>query len=111
MNALNKTTPMILNSTEKKGFNREAQILNGEYTASEARDVISKIIDDQINFCKTQFMSHYEGNHEVGTDYYEKKIADLNYKKQEFKESLSRAKKEGLKISLEGSIKLKFEKN
>ena len=110
MNALNQTAPMLLKSTEKTGQIREARVIDGEFTSSEASDVISKLIDAQINFCKIQFISQYEGNHETGTDYYEQKIADLNYKKQELRESIKRAREEGMKICIEGTIKLKLGK-
>ena len=43
---------------------KKMQFVDGEFTPTEAKDIINKIIEDQSNFYKLQHLSHWIGNNQ-----------------------------------------------
>ena len=79
---------------------QKVEFINETLTPSEARDIISKIFDHQINFYKVQNLSNWMRNHEVRQEPINEKLSLLKQKKQAITEILNEAKSEGRQIKL-----------
>ncbi|MFK7775520.1 MAG: hypothetical protein AB8F94_25485 [Saprospiraceae bacterium] len=88
----------------------KVQVLNGTFKPSEARDIISKMIDDQINFCKLQNLSHWIQDCNTSQNLLDEKIAKLQHRKQELNEMIKEAQVTGGKVILNNYFDLSIAK-
>ena len=93
-------------TTSKKSH--EIKLLNGVHNPSEVREIISKIINGQINFYKLQYLAQWEANHATGTDFRDAKIDELLEQKNKLQALMELAKAAGCHLSLEGTIEVKL---
>lgn len=89
---------------------QKVQVINGSFKPSEARDIISKMIDDQINFYKLQNLSHWIQDCNLSQDLLDEKIAKLQHRKQELNEIIKVAQAGGEKVRLCNYFDLSIEK-
>lgn len=89
-------------------ISKETKLVDGLFTPTEARDILSSIIDAQINFYKLQYLSQWVGDHTTSGDYSERQIDELEKKKNELKKILDTAAKEDLEVALQGVFELKL---
>ena len=89
---------------------QEVKLVNGTFTPSEARDIVSGIIDKQINFYKLQHLSKWVGNNNTSPDSIDKKIAALQKERAEFMKMINQAKREGLRLTLNSGMEVVLEK-
>lgn len=88
---------------------QKVEFMNETLSPTEARDVISKMIDYQINFYKVQNLSNWIRNHEVIQEPITEKLSLLRQKKQEIAEIINEAKAEGRNIKLCCDFDISFE--
>jgi hypothetical protein len=86
------------------------QFVNENCTPSEAKDVVTKVIDDQISFYKLKNLSHWIKDNDCDQVSYYAKIDRLNNKKKELEKLIKEAQSEGLKIKLCGDFHITLEK-
>lgn len=89
---------------------QKVQFQNGTFTPSEARDVISKVIDDQIAFYKLRHLSHWVKDNTIDPNLLEDKIAQLRQQKRELMEMVKEAKLTGNQLSICGEFKINIER-
>lgn len=87
---------------------QKMQFIQGEFIPSEARDVLLCLIDGYINFYNLQYLSDWERNHSLSTEYRDKKISALKNRKRELKQLIEQATKEGRKLSIDGLLEVKL---
>lgn len=79
---------------------QKVQFINETFSPSEAKDVILKVIDDQINYYKLQDLSCWMKNNpsqqEVACD----RIAQMKQKKEQLSEIIKEAEAVGQKVKL-----------
>ena len=87
---------------------QKTKFLNGVYNPAEGRDIISFLIERQINFHKLQYLARWEADHSTSTDFRDKKIEVLREQKNELKAMIELAKMEGHNLSIDGTIQVKL---
>ena len=95
-----------MTNTQKK---QAVQLIDGTFTAAEARDLITALIDQKINFHKVQRLSIWEGNKGEPADFPNGRIVELARDKQEAKKFLSALKQQGLKVRISGTLEIEVE--
>lgn len=88
---------------------QKVEFLNGTFTPTEARNVILKVIDDQINSHKLQYLSSWIKDDSVSPDFLEHKIAELERRKRELAALIREAKAEGVNLTVNGGFNVSFE--
>ena len=89
---------------------QKVQFVNSSCTASEAIEVISKVIDDQIKFCKIQNPSEWIKDNDCDQNPMNAKIKSLTQRKQELIELTKKAQATGAKLNLCGDFQISLEK-
>ena len=56
---------------------QKIQLVKGEFTSSEASDIIMNLFNEKINFHKKQRLQLWEGNHKSNTEHLDKRIKGL----------------------------------
>lgn len=92
--------------TTTKTAKKKIQLVKGEFTPSEAYDVIMSLIDEKINFHKLQRLQLWEGNHLGTTDPLDNRIKELMEEKQMTKEFLARTRGSGKSYVINGVLEI-----
>jgi len=95
---------MVLTEVKQK-----IQLVEGQFSASEASDVVSSLIDEKINFHKLQRLSLREGNIHADVSYAESRIQALKEEKQKAKDFIRMARLEGRPVRINGVLNITFE--
>lgn len=85
---------------------QKIQLVKGEFTPSEAYDIIMALIDEKINFHKLQRLQFWEGNHLGKTDQLDDRIKELSEEKQKTQEFLARTRKSGKNYVINGVLEI-----
>jgi len=93
-------------ATKNTETTQQIQLVKGEFTHSEASQVINALIDQKINFHKMQRLQNWEGNHSCETSELDGRIKELENEKQAAKQFLAKIKDEGLKLKMDGVIEI-----
>jgi hypothetical protein len=89
---------------------QKVQFINGTFTPTEAREVILKVIDDQINYHKLQHLSSWIKDDSVSPELLENKIAELERRKRELTGLIREARAEGAKLTINGGFNISMVK-
>lgn len=92
--------------TTTKTTKQKIQLVKGEFSSSEAYDVIMALIDEKINFHKLQRLQFWEGNHLGKTDQLDDRIKELLEEKQMTREFLERTRKSGKNYVINGVLEI-----
>jgi hypothetical protein len=99
-----KTQELVIENTKKQ----KIQLVKGEFTPSEALDIIRSLIDEKINFHKIQRLQLWEGSHSCNTDQLDGRIQELEKEKQVAKEFIAGMRAQGKKLSINGVLEIKI---
>jgi serine phosphatase RsbU (regulator of sigma subunit) len=86
--------------------NKVTKFANGNHTPKEASRIVERLINEQINFQKLNYLSEWEKNHQLPLDTLDQGVNDLLNKKQHLLNTIQKAEQSGKKINLGGSIEL-----
>lgn len=89
---------------------QKVEFLNGTFTPSEARDILLKVIDHQINFYKLQHLSNWIKDHSVSQDLQKERIAQLEDRKRELAELITEARAEEARLTIHGDFNISLER-
>ena len=89
---------------------QEVQLVEGEFTCSEASFVINELINEKINFHKLQRLRLCEGDENSDTRYANQRIAELENEKLIAKRYIDKARKEGYDVFIDGVLDIRFVK-
>ncbi|MCB0664378.1 MAG: hypothetical protein KDC80_01080 [Saprospiraceae bacterium] len=84
-------------------------VVNETLRTSEARDIISGIIDKQINFYKLQHFREWIGNHYTESYQLDEKINQLEEQKQNLMEMIEEATRAKKEVHINCLIELEIE--
>ena len=84
------------------------QLVDGEFTTSEASDVINALIKEKINFHKLHRLSIYERYMDTNTDFDDSRISQLQKAQTEFIEICNEARLAGKKIRINGVLNVEI---
>ena len=82
------------------------QLVDGEFTPSEASDVIISLIDQKINFHKLQRLALCEGYYGADTEYPDSRIGELQAEKEIAREFISEVRYQGKKLKINGVLEI-----
>ncbi len=85
---------------------QKIQLVKGEFTTSEASDVISALIDEKINFHKLQRLKQWEGNHKSETNQLNVRIQELQEEKRIAEEFIIAARGLGRNMTINGILEI-----
>ena len=102
-----KTNKMETQELEKvEIINQKIQLVKGEFTASEASDIINALIDEKINFHKLQRLQIWEGNHICKTDHLNDRITELQKEKETMRNFISKVRAQGSMLKINGILEI-----
>ena len=86
--------------------NHKLQLVDGEFTATEAFDVINNLINEKINFHKINRLQIFEQDHGADTEHLSKRITELSAGREDLREFILKAKQQGLNVRINGVIEI-----
>ena len=89
---------------------QKIQLVEGQFTPSEAYDVLTDLIDVKINFHKLQRLGLRERNENADVIYPNDRIAELNEERQIAKDFINMARAQGYKLRINGTLELEWER-
>ena len=93
-----------VNHNSKISTSQKVQLVEGGFTAAEAMDVISALIEEKINFHKIQRLSICEGDDKAETIFEDNRISELLNELKIAKEYLSEARRNGQMVTINGIL-------
>lgn len=85
---------------------QKVQLVDGNFTVSEASDIVQALINEKINFHKLQRLSLCEGFSEANTKYPDERITELEHEKSVAKAFFAKARVEGFSIKINGTLEI-----
>jgi hypothetical protein len=83
---------------------QKVNLVEGTFTASEALDVVSSLIDQKINFHKLQRLSWCEGDQNANTKFPDGRIQELMKEKAAAKEFINSLRQDGVNLQIHGEL-------
>lgn len=87
---------------------KEINLINGQFTASEASDVMEALIREKINFHKVQRLQKFIGDCDCETGDLSDRISELMEEKQKAKAFFAEARAAGRNVVINGTLELSF---
>ncbi|MFI8604629.1 hypothetical protein ACIGCP_09220 [Cellulophaga baltica] len=85
---------------------QKVQLVKGEFTPSEASDIVINLIREKINFHKLQRLQLWEGDHNCKTDQIDTRIDELNQEKETMLKFINSHRNLGVTLKINGIIEL-----
>jgi len=86
----------------------QVNLIDGEFTPSEAKDVINTLIREKVNFHKLNRLSMWEGDTQSDTSFDDGRISQLLQSKEDFIQVYNKAKAAGKKVKLTGVVHIEL---
>lgn len=86
--------------------NQKVQLVKGNFTPSEAYDVIISMIDKKINFHKVKRLQNWEENHGCEMSQVDCRIKELQEEKRIVKEFISNTRAQGCNLKINGVLEI-----
>jgi hypothetical protein len=96
----------IKNTPQVENKERKIQLVDGEFTPSQASDIISSLIEQKINYHRLEGLQNWERNHTYDEEPLRNRIKELNDEMKRFKDFVSELKEKGKNVKIEGVIKM-----
>lgn len=90
---------------------QKIQLVQGEFTPSEASHVVMSLLDEKINFHKIQRLQVLSGDQKSGTGDLDDRITELEKEKEIARAFISEKKMLGQRLQIDGVLKLSNAKN
>ena len=90
---------------------QKIQLVKGEFTPTEASDVILALIDEKINFHKIQTLQRWEQNHLNNSEDLDDRISQLEDEKQNVKTFITNAKNLKSNLTINGILEIEIVEN
>jgi hypothetical protein len=96
----------VANVNINKTTRQKIQLVEGDFTVSEATDIIVSLIDEKLNFHKLQRLSLSEGYSGADTKYPDGRIGELEREKATARAFFAEVRKSGAKITINGTLEI-----
>jgi hypothetical protein len=94
--------------TKPEKIKQKFQLVKGNFTPSEASDVIMSLIDEKISFHQKQRLQNWEQNHKSNSDEIDDRIDQLEKEKQAVKEFIAGARSLKSNLNINGILEIKI---
>ncbi len=88
---------------------QKIQLIEGQFTPSEASDIICGMLTEKIKFHKVQRLSEFIGNCESSDTDSHRRIAELEEERRKMKAFAAEARATGSKITISGTLQMSME--
>lgn len=102
---------VIKNEVKKTTKKQKIQLVDGEFTVSEANDIVKNLINEKINFHKLQRLALYEGSSKSNTEFADDRIKQLENDKVTSNEFFKDKYGKNFTISINGVLEITVNKN
>jgi hypothetical protein len=92
--------------TKPEKIKQKFQLVKGNFTPSEASDVIMSLIDEKISFHQKQRLQNWEQNHKSNSDEIDDRIDQLEKEKQAVKEFIAGARSLKSNLNINGILEI-----
>lgn len=99
----------IMKTPELLKITQEINLIDGNFTPSEAADIINDVLKVKINFHKIQRLSNFEGNSKDPSEFDSNRIYELLQQKSIAKQFFSQARLNGKKIKMTSTIHISID--
>lgn len=86
----------------------KVKLVDGKFTALEAKEVINALIDEKINFHKIHRLALCEGNENSNTSFDDSRVGQLMREKEDFREIYMEAKRAGKQLRIQGTLEIEI---
>ena len=87
---------------------QKVQLVKGEFTTSEAAEIVDALITQKINFHKIKRLQNWEKEHDCDLGGLDCRLQELSRDKMSALEFIEQAKKEGYTVEINGSLDITF---
>lgn len=87
---------------------QKINLVEGQFTPSEASDVMEALIREKINFHKVQRLQKLIGDDDCETAELSNRIAELLEEKQKARDFFLKARKAGRNVVINGTLEISF---
>jgi hypothetical protein len=84
------------------------ELIQGEFTPEDARDIVINLIQKKINFHSTRNFSNFIRFGSAEEEWSLKRIEDLKKSEEEIRNLINQAKAEGKKLKIQSDISIEF---
>lgn len=88
---------------------QKINLVDGQFTASEASDVVEALIQEKINFHKVQRLQKLIGDCDSETGELSGRISELLKEKQKARHFFAEARKAGRNVVINGTLEISYE--
>ena len=92
--------------TKSEKIKQKFQLVKGDFTPSEASDVIMSLIDEKINFHQKQRLQNWEQNHKSNSDEIDERINQLEKEKEAVKDFIADARNQKSNLNINGILEI-----
>ncbi|MDX1666948.1 MAG: hypothetical protein R3350_06955 [Saprospiraceae bacterium] len=89
---------------------QKIHLVNGQYTPSEASDVVNSLIEENVNFHKLQRWSLSVRDESADTSELNGRMSQLLQDKQTAEEFIAAARAQGYSVRINGTLEISLEK-
>lgn len=89
----------------------KTEITKDQFSPSQAKEVVAKLIDDQLNFYKLLNLKNWVADNSTNESKINEKISALQRSKEELMEVINQAREQNCKVSIDAMIELKLDNN
>ncbi len=86
----------------------KVNLVDGKFTAMEAKEVINSLIDEKINFHKIHRLAMCEGDINTDTTFDDSRVGQLMREKEDFRAIYLEAKKAGKQVKISGILNIEI---
>ncbi len=86
----------------------KVKLVDGKFTAMEAKEVINSLIDEKINFHKIHRLALCEGDVNTDTTFDDSRVGQLMREKEDFREVYLEAKRAGKQVRIHGTLEIEI---
>jgi hypothetical protein len=88
---------------------QKVNLIEGEFTPSEANDIVDALIREKINFHKVQRLQKLIGDCDCETEELSGRISELLKEKQKARHFFTEARKSGRKLVINGTLEISYQ--
>ncbi|WP_127844115.1 hypothetical protein [Psychroflexus aestuariivivens] len=96
------------NTTTKAIDTKEINLVDGEFTKSQAMDIVSALIDQKINYHRIEGMQFWESNHQIDKKPINNRVEQLKAEKEKFQDMIRSLSSNQTKLKIDGVLKIEI---
>ncbi|MFN2261267.1 MAG: hypothetical protein ABR595_04320 [Psychroflexus sp.] len=96
------------NTNTKAVGTKEINLVDGEFTKSQAMDIVSALIDQKINYHRIEGIQFWESNHTIDKQPINNRVEELKAEKEKFQNMIRSLNPKQTKLKIDGVLKIEI---